>query len=117
MAEREKNESPLKRVCFVLQVKKELLEEYKSRHQKIWPEMLRVLKEAGIHNYSIFLRPDGLMVNYFETADVEQSFRIARSSPVYEKWQEAMARYFVSESGDLSKESGGGPLEQVFYLA
>lgn len=29
--------------------------EYQRRHAEIWPEMVKVLKEAGICNYSIFL--------------------------------------------------------------
>ena len=93
------------------------MEEYKARHKEIWPEMLHLLKAAGIHNYSIFLRGDGLMINYFETSDVEKSFRIAQSSPVYDRWQNAMGKYFVSEGGDLSKQNASGPLEQIFYLA
>lgn len=36
-------------------------------HEAVWPEMQRALVECGWHNYSLFYRPDGLAVGYFET--------------------------------------------------
>jgi L-rhamnose mutarotase len=50
----------MQRVCFVLQVKPERLEEYKARHRQVWPEMQAALRETGWGNYSFFLRDDGL---------------------------------------------------------
>jgi L-rhamnose mutarotase len=52
----------MQRICFVLQIKPERLQEYKARHRVVWPEMLQALREAGWTNYSLFLRPDGLLV-------------------------------------------------------
>ena len=49
------------RYCFQLQVRPERIDEYKARHRAVWPEMLRALKDSGSHNYSLFLRPDGLL--------------------------------------------------------
>jgi len=42
----------MKRICFVLQVKPDRLEEYKRRHRAVWPEMLNALRETGWTNYS-----------------------------------------------------------------
>ena len=116
MSEGKDKKLDVERVCFVLRVKKHLLEDYETQHKKIWPEMLNLLRKSGIRNYSIFLRDDGLMVNYFETEDVEGSFKIARSSPVYHRWQKTMAHYFETESGDLSKSGTGAALRRIFYL-
>ena len=55
------------RICFTLQVKPSRIAEYKSRHAEVWPEMLQALREAGWHNYSLFLRDDGLLIGYVET--------------------------------------------------
>ena len=52
----------LKRICFTLHVKTDRLEEYKERHKTVWPEMLAALSKAGWHNYSLFLRDDGLLI-------------------------------------------------------
>jgi L-rhamnose mutarotase len=55
------------RICFVLRVKPHRLEEYKERHRAVWPEMQEALSRTGWHNYSLFLREDGLLVGYLET--------------------------------------------------
>ncbi len=65
----------MERICFVLQVKPERLEEYKERHRQVWPEMLTALRETGWGNYSLFLRGDGLLVGYLETEDFERAVR------------------------------------------
>ncbi|MEZ4663650.1 MAG: L-rhamnose mutarotase [Caldilineaceae bacterium] len=60
----------MQRACFLLKVKPERLDEYKERHQNVWPDMLAALSETGWHNYS-FLREDGLLVGYFETPSLQ----------------------------------------------
>jgi L-rhamnose mutarotase len=37
----------MKRVGFLLKVKQELLEEYKTHHENVWPEMLEALTRTG----------------------------------------------------------------------
>ena len=59
------------RVCFQLQVKPDRLAEYKERHAHVWPDMLAALHETGWHNYSLFVRDDGLLIGYFETPSLE----------------------------------------------
>ena len=65
----------MERVCFLLQVKPDRLDEYKARHREVWPEMLNALRETGWRNYSLFLRHDGLLVGYLETDGLAQSLR------------------------------------------
>jgi len=43
----------MQRVCFLLKVRPERLEEYKVRHRTVWPEMLDALRETGWRNYSL----------------------------------------------------------------
>ena len=54
--------SARRRYCFELHVKPERIDEYKERHAAVWPDMLRALKDTGWHNYSLFMRPDGLLI-------------------------------------------------------
>ena len=63
----------MQRVCFLLNVRPDKLEEYKARHREVWPEMLHALRNSGWCNYSLFLRPDGLLVGYLETPNFEQA--------------------------------------------
>jgi L-rhamnose mutarotase len=87
----------MKRVGFVLKVKPDMLEEYKRHHEQVWPEMLQALREAGWHNYTLFVRDDGLLFGYFETPESLQSAqaRMAKTE-VNTRWQEFMAPYVES---------------------
>lgn len=105
----------MKRVCFVLRVKPGRLAEYKERHRAVWPEMLAALRETGWHNYSLFLREDGLLVGYLETPDFARARAGMRARKVYERWQSDMAPFFESESG-LPPDRLAMPLEEIFHL-
>ena len=59
----------MQRVCFLLKVRADKLDEYRRAHENVWPEMLAALSAAGWSNYSLFLRDDGLLVGYLETED------------------------------------------------
>ena len=106
----------MERVCFLLKVKPEKLEEYKERHRHVWPDMLQALRETGWHNYSIFLRDDGLFVGYFETPSYEKALAEMAKRDVNLRWQRDMAPFFEALDGRRPDE-GFQRLEQVFYLA
>ena len=103
------------RICFILQVKTERLEEYKSRHASVWREMLQALRETGWSNYSLFLREDGVLVGYLETESFEKSLRGMGEREVNERWQREMADFFVHPAG-LLPDRAMQPLEEVFHL-
>jgi L-rhamnose mutarotase len=103
------------RVCFLLKVKPDRLEEYKARHQAVWPEMQAALRETGWHNYSLFLRDDGLLVGYLETPDFEAARAGMAAREVNERWQREMAPFFEALEGRRPDE-GMLVLEEVFHL-
>jgi L-rhamnose mutarotase len=105
----------VKRICFVLHVKPERRQEYKLRHREVWPEMLRALRETGWNNYSLFLRPDGLLVGYLECEDFERARAEMATREVNERWQREMAEFFVQADGVLPDQAMQ-PLEEVFHL-
>lgn len=105
----------MQRVCFVLQVRPDRLEEYKQRHNAVWPEMQQALRETGWDNYSLFLRPDGLLVGYLETDDFDRARQAMAGRTVNRKWQREMAEFFVQPGGELP-DSAMAPLEEVFHL-
>jgi L-rhamnose mutarotase len=106
----------MERVCFLLKVRPERLEEYRRRHAAVWPEMLQALRETGWHNYSLFLRDDGLLVGYFETPDLQGALDGMAAREVNGRWQAEMAPFFEGLDGRRPDE-GFLRLEQVFYLA
>jgi L-rhamnose mutarotase len=105
----------VQRVCFQLQVRPERLEDYKARHREVWPEMLRALQQTGWHNYSLFLRTDGLLIGYVETPSLEEAQAGMAATEVNARWQAEMAEFFV-ELGDARPDTGFVQLEEVFHL-
>ena len=105
----------MKRVCFLLRIKKELLDDYLKAHQ-VWPELLDAISESGIKNYSLFVnRQESFIVGYFEAENPENSLGKLSKTEVNKKWQAQFAKYFESGSGDM-KEGGLDWMEQYFYL-
>ena len=103
------------RVCFQLQVRPDRIPEYKARHQAVWPEMLRALARTGWHNYSLFLREDGLLIGYVETPSIEQAQAEMAVTDVNARWQAEMAEFFV-DLGDARPDTGFVRLEEIFNL-
>jgi len=106
----------VKRVGFVLKVRKEKIEEYKKRHLEVWPAMLDALSRAGWHNYSLFIRNDGTLFGYFETPESFQTaLRAMEKEGVNSQWQEAMKPYFETLEGGYPDERMM-ELDEVFHL-
>jgi len=95
----------------VLQVKPELIEEYKRAHEPVWPDMLRAMSDAGVRNYSIFLRANGELINCLEADDPEESLRRVSETDVCRRWQAYMSPYFAPHSG------GQEWVEEIFFMA
>jgi L-rhamnose mutarotase len=104
----------MQRVCFTLQVRPERMTEYAERHDAVWPEMLRALHETGWHNYSLFLRDDGLLVGYVETPDIDAARAGMDATDVNARWQADMAPFF--EDLDLPPDQAFLQLREVFHL-
>jgi L-rhamnose mutarotase len=109
----------MERVCFLLRVRPDRLDEYKARHREVWPEMLEALSATGWTNYSLFLARDGLLVGYLETEDFAGAQAAMEQTDVNARWQADMAQFFELP-GD--ERVGGVPvgltrLEEVFHLA
>ncbi len=105
----------MERVCFQLQVRPERLAEYRARHAQVWPEMVTALARTGWHNYSLFVREDGLLVGYFETPDLQAALAGMDATEVNARWQAEMAEFFV-ELGDARPDTGFLRLAEVFHL-
>ena len=103
------------RVCFQLQVKPELIDEYVERHRAVWPSMLRAIEASGRRNYSLFLRADGLLIGYYEVDDDEDAQRSLAQNPDTAAWEAEAATYFVTLAGDRPDQAAPR-LREVFNL-
>ena len=79
-----------KHFAWNLEVRPGYEEEYKKRHEKIWPEMIQMLKESGVRNYSIF-RHGLTLLGYFETDNLKNTISSINQSEINRKWGEYMA--------------------------
>ena len=103
----------MERYAWKATVLPEKLDEYKSRHDNIWPEMKEVLARAGIRNYTIWNVGNDLF-GYYECDSVEDAARIQAESPVVDRWNEYMKDVMKM---DMDPVTGAQPLmEQVFFF-
>ena len=77
----------MKRYGSVIGVRPEKLDEYKKLHAAVWPDVLAMIKECNIRNYSIYYR-DGLLFSYFEYTGSNYEADMAKmaSDPTTQKW-------------------------------
>lgn len=106
----------MKRVGFLLKVRQDKIAEYVKHHEHVWEEMLQALRESGWHNYSLFIREDGLLFGYFET---DESLAVAQERmavrEINARWQEFMAPYFESPNNARPDEMFL-ELTEIFHL-
>jgi L-rhamnose mutarotase len=104
----------MKRVGFQFKVGKDRLVEYKEHHKNVWPEMLEALRETGWHNYTLFMREDGLIFGYFETdEDLGTAQAKMAVKEVNTRWQELMSSFM---DANTRPDETFVELEEYFHL-
>ena len=90
------------------------IDEYIRRHNEIWPEMIEVLKEAGIVNYTIWNVGNEVFGYYECEKGADYAARVQAESPVVDRWNEYMKDVLIMEMDPLT---GAQPLlRKVFEL-
>ena len=104
----------MERFAWKATLKDGMLDEYKRRHDALWPELKEVLKEAGISNYSIWQTGNELF-GYFECAKgIVYAEQYQAQSAVVDRWNAYMKDVMTME---LDPQTGAQPrLQQVFFL-
>ena len=104
----------MQRVAFLLRLRPGAEEAYDNAHAEVWPEMLALLKRAGISEYSIFRR-DQLLFLTLHVEDFDEVWARIEADPVNTRWQQAMAPYFASL--DPVRPGERFPMmREVFYM-
>jgi len=103
----------MKRVAFKMKLFKGYEDEYKKRHDAIWPELQTLLKETGVEDYSIFL--DEETNTLFGVLKIENALKLDElpHHPVMKKWW-AFMKDIMESNADNSPVSI--PLKEIFYL-
>ncbi len=110
----------MERHGWVIGLKAEKVEEYRRLHANVWPEVLRMIKECHIQNYTIFLRrlPDGnyYLFSYLEYTgeDFEADMARMAADPVTQKWWEHTAPC-QEPLPDRAEGEWWATMEEVFH--
>lgn len=103
----------MQRLAFKMKLKEGKKNEYKKRHDALWPELEGLLKAQGVSEYSIFLDKDTHTLFAFQKVSGEGGSQELVDNPIVKKWWDYMADV-MEVNPDNSPVSV--PLEEVFYL-
>lgn len=101
------------RIAFKMQLFPGFEEEYKKRHDEIWPELHALLKETGISDYSIFLDETNNSLFGVLKAEDPELLNNLPAHPVMQKWWKHMGDIMESNPDNSPVQT---PLKEVFYL-
>jgi L-rhamnose mutarotase len=103
----------MKRVAFKMYLNEGQKEEYKKRHDEIWPQLKKLLKDSGISGYSIFFDEETNTLFAFQKMSGEGSSQDLGQTEIVQKWWAFMADIMKTnpDNSPVTKE-----LEEVFYL-
>ena len=104
----------MNRYCFTIRVRPDRLDEYRRRHDRVWPEMLHALRETGWTNYSLFLNDEGLLIGYVESDDIHASLARMAETEINQRWQLEMSPFFASIDG--APDDNFTFIPEVFHL-
>ncbi|GLR20036.1 L-rhamnose mutarotase [Portibacter lacus] len=103
----------MERLAFRMQLKPGRKEEYKKRHDEIWPEIQELLKEAGISEYSIFFDEETNYLFAFQKVAGKQGSQDLSANPFVQKWWAYMKDIMIVNKDNSPVTT---MLEEVFYL-
>jgi L-rhamnose mutarotase len=102
-----------KRIGFKMKLNPGMLEEYKKRHDNIWPELHKLLKDSGVSEYSIFYDPETNILFAFQKQAGEQGSQDLGQTEIVQKWWKFMSD-IMETNPDHSPVTT--MLEEVFYM-
>jgi L-rhamnose mutarotase len=103
----------MERIAFRMMLNPGQAEEYRRRHDAIWPELVNLLHEAGISDYSIFLDPETNVLFAVLRRSADHGMDKLPDQAVMQRWWAFM--------GDIMATNADGspvvvPLQPVFHL-
>ena len=102
----------MNQLAFKMYLKPNKVEEYKKRHDKIWPQLRNLLKESGIGAYYIFHDPETNILFAYQETEGKDSQSLGEN-PIVQKWWEYMSDLMETHP-DLSPKQLN--LNKVFSL-
>ena len=103
----------MQRIAFKMKLNEGQKAEYKIRHDKIWPELKRLLKESGVSEYSIFLDDETNTLFAFQKVTGDGGSQDLGETEIVKKWWK-----FMADIMEVNKDNSPVTveLEEVFYF-
>jgi L-rhamnose mutarotase len=107
----------MQRYGMVIKVKPDKFQEYKQLHAQVWPDVLKMIKECNIRNYSIYHK-DGYLFSYFEYVgdDFESDMAKMAADPTTQKWWD-VCKPCQEPLETRSEGQWWASMEEVFHCA
>ncbi|WP_194095010.1 L-rhamnose mutarotase [Marivivens aquimaris] len=103
----------MQKYAFKMKLHDGQLDEYKRRHDEIWPELVDLLKSAGVSDYSIHLDEEtGILFGVLWRTDNHGMDDLPKH-PVMQKWWAHMADIMETHPNN---EPVATPLTNVFHM-
>lgn len=103
----------MQRLAFKMYLTEGQKDVYKKRHNEIWPELKKLLKDSGVSEYSIFLDEETNILFAFQKVSGDAGSQDLGETEIVQKWWAFMADV-MKTNPDNSPISI--PLEEVFYM-
>lgn len=103
----------MKRQAFKMKLLPGMKDEYKKRHDEIWPELKQLLSESGISDYSIFLDEETNTLFAVQKQHGESGSQDLGATDIVQRWWKYMADV-METNPDSSPVSI--PLVEVFHI-
>lgn len=103
----------MKREAFKMYLKSGFESEYEKRHNDIWPDLQKLLKDNGVYDYSIFWDKDTNTLFAVQKTTGDGNSQDLGENPIVQKWWAYMAD-IMETNPDNSPVSI--PLKEVFYM-
>lgn len=102
-----------KRIAFKMKLNPGMVEEYKKRHDNLWPELHKLLKNNGLSEYSVFFDKETNILFAFQKQAGEQGSQDLGQNEIVQKWWKYMADIMETnpDNSPVTKM-----LEEVFYM-
>jgi len=111
----QRRDPAVKRYGMLIKVRPEKLEEYRQLHAAVWPEVLKMIRDCNIRNYSIFLR-DGYLFSYMEYtgSDFKADMAKMAADPKTQEWWK-LTDPCQEPLETVQEGEWWAPMEEVFH--
>jgi len=103
----------MKRNAFKMKLKPGFEQEYKKRHNQIWPELSEELSKAGVSDYSIFLDEETLVLFAVQKLMDDNTSEQLAETAIVKKWWAYMADIMDTNPDNSPVDK---PLKEVFHM-